>query len=227
MQSTFVSDMASPHTLSHRALWLRMLTVLALSIGIIPQAHAVYVIFGYNTAVPIDLSLTVGQAGTTTSSEVVFDVNTATLLTSPIPVTGIVTPVTTARNDVVRLSVVARPTVSPRIVTISVTSGPLVCSTGCTGSGISIPANKISWTDLTPNFQLQFQNVIYSNIGNGTFTGGTQVLTFFRYGSVGTIGGSPFSGVEQRADLVFQYLNDTTYPPGSYTGTFVYSAVMP
>jgi hypothetical protein len=219
--------MASPRASSRRALWLRLLTALALGLGAVPQAHALYLALRYNTAVPIDLSLTVGQAGTTTSSEVVFDVNTATLLTPPIPVTGIVTPATTARNDVVRLSVVARPSAIPRTVTISVTSGPLVCTTGCSGSGISIPANKISWTDISVQNQAQYGGgALYNSIGNGTFTGGTQTLRFFVWGS--TPGpGYLFEGIELRADFVFQYLNDTTYPPGSYTSTFVYSAVMP
>ncbi|HZF96649.1 MAG TPA: hypothetical protein VEY92_00095 [Pseudoxanthomonas sp.] len=211
---------------------LRRLIALALGVGTIPQAQAVFI--GFNEAGLAQLTLIVGQTGSA-ASEVVFNVNTAAALTAPpassTSVPGVVTP---APTNGVAIRVRAR-TSGPAVRTVSLVvnqnagasvqmfcfGGASVCSGNSPGS-FSIPITKISWTVTNPG-TLTYGGITYNtwNATNGSFTGAPQTLGTFQYG-----GGAATNGVEMNAFVTFRYNNDTVYPSGSYTTTLIYSAQM-
>jgi len=203
---------------------LRMLIVLALALGAIPQAQAV--IFTFSEAGFPQIVLTVGQPGGGRSTAS-FNLNTFDKLTTNTTEQAFVTP---APNDGIEIRVRVRNNGAARVASLSTgMSVRLICfnapaCSGYPGGTFGIPPEKFSWIVTNPSSLFTPSTGTISTPANGQYSQSNgvtnRILTQFIVGSPGPL------GVDMSFFLRLLYNNDTRYPAGSYSGTVTYNLSM-
>ena len=216
---------------SRQGVLLRMLILLALTLGALPQAQAVILTFS-EAGFP-QIILTVGQTGPGINTGT-FKLDSFTKLTSNTTEQAEFNP---APTNAIQIRVRVRNNGAARVARLSMgMSVGLFCGGGasiCSGfpSGtFGIPQQKFSWIVTNASSISTPRNGTISTppSSGGTFPGGGSTSIILTQFSVGDPAPNMMGtrGVDMSFLQAFFYNNDTRYPAGRYSGQVVYNVTM-